>query len=89
MTSGGVQVAVGQLVGRLAERANAQAVSRRADLPPRVSHGLEDNTDYPVSRPYRAEVRVGRYDALGVVVVATNEGAHDQNQHHTLDSLNH
>lgn len=89
MTSGGVQAEVGRQVGRIAASANAQAKARRSDLPRNVRHGLARHSDYPASDPYVPEVRVGRFDTLGVVLVATREGAHDQNQHQTLDSLNH
>jgi len=88
MRSAGVQAAVRAEVERIAAAANSAMLSRRAGLEPRVYHGLADNGQLK-DVGYAAEVKVGRNDALGLVRILSNEAAHDQSQHHTLDSLNH
>lgn len=80
---------------RLAASANAQAAGRRDAIPGRVKallrhraheSGGPEPFDLP---PYEAHVYAGRADTLGFVDAVTIEGGYDQNQNHTLDSLNH
>lgn len=90
MKGSGVRSFVAEHVTRSETDANSQAVGRRAGIPSKT-RGILTHRDQDAftAQPYAGKVKVGRYTVFGAVDPATTEGAYDQNQHHTLDSLAH
>lgn len=87
LKQGGVAGWVAEEAGRLAASANEAA---RRNLTARDLHIIQHyEPGVATDAPYEAVVKAGNYDTLGVVRPANLWGRYDQNQHHTLDGLNH
>lgn len=88
LKSPGVVGWVTETSDRLAASASSQAMARRDALPKAVRREMHRRGDFDRA-PYSSRTKIGTHTAFGVVGTATADGAYDQNQNHTLDSLNH
>lgn len=85
MKSSGVAQWVAEVGVNLRVEANKAARSHTLTF----GDGSTDAVVAADGEPYRFRFAKGRFDTLGVVEPATYEGVLDENQNHTLESLNH
>jgi hypothetical protein len=94
--SSGVVGKLREVSSSKAAAANSAAIGRRDSIPsgykktmPALDAENGNASTSFSSDPYGYEIVSGRYTAYSRIGPTDTEGEYDQNQHHTLDSLNH